>query len=199
MIGAIKLIFLFALFSQNIYAQEINSELHSFLETEFIKGSHSFSLMVNELADPKSDVKIIYDENGKILNPKIDITADEDSPTLQFVAINDLMLHLEYSDSLFIIRPLENTFCPHIKIEMKTAKAYIDNEVLESMTEIVIDNKNNVFNSTWKGYQWTSNSSEKSSQISPRLTLGIIDKSGQYYIEILWFVNGKSKHYRLLG
>ena len=199
MIRALKLAFLFALVLHNIYAQEIKSQLHSFLGTEFIKGTHSFNLMVNELTDPKSDVKIIYDENGKILNPKIDITPDENRPTTQFVAINDLMLHLEYSDSLFIIRPMENTFCPYIKIEIKTSRAYIDNEVLESMTEIVIDNKKNVFNSAWKGYQWTSKSSEQSSQISPRLTLGIINESGQYYIEILWFVNGKSRHYRLLG
>ena len=199
MIRVLKLILLFALVMPKIYGQAVNSELNSFLDTKFIKGTHTFSLMINELTDPKSDVKIIYDEKGKILNPKIDIPPDENGPITQFVAINDLKLHLEYSDTLFIIRPMENTFCPLVKVEIKTARAYIDNEVLENMAQILIDNKKNVFNSSWRGYQWTSDSSEKSSQITPRLTLGIINESGQYYIEILWFVNGKSKHYRLLG
>ena len=94
---------------------------------------------------------------------------------------------------------MANTYCPLIKVDTKTSKAYIDNEVLESMTEILIDHKKNVFNSSWKGYQWTSDLPENTGQITPRLTLGIIKESGQYYIEILWFVNGKSKHYRLLG
>lgn len=195
----LKLIILFTLFFQNSYGQEINKKLHSFLDTEFIKGKHSFKLMINELVEPKSNVKIIYDENGKILNPKIDITPDENEPITQFVAINDLKLNLAFSDSLFIILPIENTFCPVIKVETKTTKAYIDNEVLERVSEILVDNKNNVFNSTWNGYQWTANKSGNSDQIAPRLTLGIIKESGEYYIEILWFVNGKSKHYRLLG
>ena len=199
MIRVLKLILLLALFLHNIYGQENNSELHLFLGTEFINGTQSFDLMINELEDPKPDVKIIFDENGKILNPKIDISPDENVPTTQFVAINDLELYLEYSDSLFIIRPMANTYCPLIKVEIKTSRAYIDNEVLESMTEIIIDTKKNVFNSAWKGYQWTSNLSEKTGQISPRLTLGIIKESGQYYIEILWIDNGKSRHYRLLG
>ena len=187
------------MYFHNIHGQGNNSELHLFLGTEFITGTHSFNLMINELAEPKSDVKIIYDENGKILNPKIDISPDENEPIIQFVAISDLKLHLEYSDTLFIIRPMANSFCPLIKVEMKTNKAYIDNDVLENMTEIIIDNKKNVFNSTWKGYQWTSSLPEESSQRTPRLTLGIINESGQYYIEILWFVNGRSKHYRLLS
>lgn len=196
---ATKLFLLFVFCLQNMYGQEIKSELHVFLSTEFVKGTHSFHLMVNQLADPESDVKIIYDEHGKILNPKFEISQDDNVPQTEFVAINELKFHLEYSDSLFIIRPMENAFCPLIKVEMKTTKAYIDDDVLESMTEIVIDNKKNVFNSPWKGYQWTSDLSENSGQISPRLTLGIIKESGQYYIEIYWFVNGKPKHYRLLS
>ncbi len=199
MIRASKLILLFTICLYNIYGQETNSELQDFLANEFIKGTHSFHLMVNQLAEPESDVKIIYDEHGKILNPKIDIPAEDTGPKTQFVAINDLEINLEYSDSLFIIRPMANTYCPRIRIEMKTTKAYLDNEVLENMNEIVIDHKKNVFNSAWKGYQWTSELPESTRQISPRLTLGIIEESGQCYIEILWLVNGKPKHYRLLG
>ena len=196
---ALKLILLFTLCLYNIYGQGTNSELRDFLAKEFIKGTHSFHLMVNKLADPESDVKIIYDEHGKILNPKFEISQDDNVPHTEFVAINELKLNLEYTDSLFIIRPVENTFCPLIKVEMKSSKTYIDNEVLESISEIMIDNKKNVFNSPWKGYQWTSKLTENSGQISPRLTLGIIKESGQYYIEIFWFVNGRPKHYRLLG
>ncbi len=199
MIRASKLILLFTICLYNIYGQETNSELQDFLANEFIKGTHSFHLMVNQLAEPESDVKIIYDEHGKILNPKIDISTEDNGPKTQFVAINNLEFNLEYADSLFIIRPMANTYCPIIRVEMKTTKAYIDNEVLENITEIVIDHKRNVFNSAWKGYQWTSELPENPGQISPRLTLGIIEESGQCYIEILWLVNGKPKHYRLLG
>ncbi len=199
MIRVAKLILVFALFLHNTYGQEINSKLQSFLGTQFIKGTHSFDLMVNKLADPKSDVKIIYDEHGKILNPKFELPPDENGPVTEFVSISKLKFNLEYSDSLFIIRPMANTFCPLIKVEMKTTRAYIDNEVLENMAELIIDNKRNVFNSAWQGYQWTSDLSEETDQLSPRLTLGIIEESGQYYIEILWFVDGTPKHYRLLN
>ncbi|MFS4469805.1 hypothetical protein [Maribacter sp. 2210JD10-5] len=183
---------------QSGFAQESQADLLKFLQTELKTGNHTFQIMTNQVVPSKQEKPLLIDGNGKILDSEFDIEFTEYIPVLEFKTAGSIKLKIDYKDSLFTIEPIENSFCPVIKINLKSNNVFINNDMLCYKKEISIKNKANVFESEWNGYQWWSNSSNESLKINPRFTVGKIKKNNNLYIEILWIQNGKKMRYRLL-
>jgi hypothetical protein len=180
------------------FAQKSKSELINFIQTELNIGNYTLKMMTNQKNPRKSVEPLLVDENGKILDSKFDMDLIEDEPIMEFKSSGSIKLKVEFKDSLFIIRPIENSFCPLIKINLKSTTVFINEYVLQNVKEVSIKNTRNVFESEWNGYQWWSDLSSESSKIKPRFTIGRIKENNKLYIEILWVENDKKMHYRLL-
>ena len=156
-------------------------------------------MMTNQIIPSKNEKPLLIDENGKILDFKLDIGRIEDEPIIQFKTSGSIKLKIEHKDSLYTIRPIENSFCPLIRIDLKSTTVSINEYTLQCVKEISIKNKTNVFESEWNGYQWWSDLLNESVKITPRFTIGRIKEKDKIYIEILWIENGRKMHYRLLN
>ena len=183
---------------QNVFTQEVKTELQKFILTELNEGNHTFQLMKNKVIQAGIEKQLLVDENGKILYPKVDLKAIENESAIEFSPSGWIKLSMKYTDSLLTIRPIEDSFCPLIKIDLKLKTAYINDDKLSMVKEISIKNKKNGFKSEWDGFQWHSKLSNNSTIIKPRLTIGKLKENGKLYIEILWIEKGNKMHYRLL-
>tara|TARA_R110002153_G_scaffold225486_1_gene378122 strand:+ start:183 stop:782 length:600 start_codon:yes stop_codon:yes gene_type:complete len=185
--------------NQSGFAQNSKTELLNFIQTELKIGDYTFQMMTNQVKPSKMEKPLLIDENGKILDPKFDLELNEDIPVLQFKTSGSIKLEIKYMDSLFIIRPIENSFCPIIRINLKSTTVSINEHTLQNVKEVSITNSTNVFESEWNGYQWWSDLPIESMKITPKFTVGKIKENGKLYIEILWNENGNKMHYRLLN
>lgn len=185
--------------NQSGFAQEPKTELLNFIQTELNIGNYTFQLMTSQIIPSKMEKPLLIDENGKILNLKFDMEHIEDEPIMQFKTSGSIKLKIEYKDSLLIIRPIENSFCPLIKINLKSTTASIDDDQLGMAKQVSIRNKDNGFKSTWRGFRWQVKLPNNTSTINPKLTLGKLKENGKIYLEILWSEKGDKRHYRLVG
>ncbi|WP_158974981.1 hypothetical protein [Cellulophaga sp. L1A9] len=180
------------------FAQASKSDVINFIQTELNTGDHIFKMMTNQKNPRQYAEPLLVDENGKILDSKFNMDQKEDEPILEFKSAGAIKLKIESKDSLFIIRPMENSYCPLIKIDLKSTTVFINDYILKDVKEVSVKNTTNVFESEWNGYQWWSDVSGKSSKVKPKLTIGRIKENNKLYIEILWVENDKKMHYRLL-
>lgn len=194
----LTLILILILSIQDGFTQGVKTELQKFILTELNEGNHTFQLMRNKVIQTGDEKQLLVDENGKILYPKIDLKAIENESIIGFYSSGSIKLAMKCTDSIFTIWPIENSFCPLIKIDLKSKTAYINDYKLSMVKEISIKNKKNGFKSAWNGFQWRSKLPNNSPIINPRLTIGKLKENGKLYIEILWSEKGNKMHYRLL-
>ncbi|WP_157209274.1 hypothetical protein [Mariniflexile maritimum] len=183
---------------QEGFTQEVKTELQKFILKELNEGNYTFQLMKNKVIQTCLEEQLLVDENGKILYPKIDLKAIENETTIEFYSSGSIKLAMKYTDSLLTISPIENSFCPLIKIDLQSLTAFINDDKLSMVNEVSIKNKENAFKSAWDGFQWHSKLQNNSTLINPRLTIGKLKENGALYIEILWNERGNKIHYRLM-
>jgi hypothetical protein len=180
------------------YSQSTKTELQKFIQKELKSGDYIFYLMKVNSTPRNAERKIIVDDNGKILNPQLDLIANEEVPDTKLYASGSLKLSLRYTDSILSIEPLENSFCPSIKVNLVTTTAQINDAELSSINKISISSKNNGFGSAWSGFRWQTESETKTLSFNSRLTIGKLIENDKLYLEIMWIEKGIKMHYRLL-
>jgi hypothetical protein len=185
--------------NQSGFAQKPETELLNFIQTELNIGNNTFQMMTNQAIPSKVEKHLLIDGKGKILYTKFDNRERGNAPIMQFKTSDSIKLKIEYKDSLLIIRPIENSFCPLITINLKSTSVSINDYTLENVKQLSIKNKTNVFKSEWNGFRWWSDLSNKSLTIKPSFTIGKIKENGNIYLEIIWDEKGKKMHYRLLS
>ncbi len=181
-------------YNANGIAQKANPEFENFIRTELTAGNHTFSIMTNQVISKTWEKTRGTEQNENIQ----DTDFNEDKPILAFRSSGTIQLNITHTDSLCVIRPVENSFFPSIDIDLKSRDLKLNDQLITNGKEVVIDNKKNVFKSEWSGYQWRLSETSLANKVQPRATFGKLETNNNIYIEVLWIENGKKTHYRLL-
>ncbi|WP_437373369.1 hypothetical protein [Maribacter litoralis] len=175
------------------------TKLYDFVKTELTTGKYKFELMTAHVTPRVDEEPLLLDESGKIIYPKVDLEQIEDEPNFVLKSSGSIFLNIQYNDFILTIRPVDNTYFPLIKINLKSGEALFNKAQICLTKQVSISDNKNGFKSPWKGFQWLGMSKNNSSIISPRLTLGKLKEGGKIYLEILWVENESKRHYRLIG
>ncbi len=179
-------------------AQDSIAAIRNDIRKMLIEGEHTFQLMKNKGALPRSGKVISPDEYGQITIPELFREEDHSVPIVDFQPVNTLHLQIRLRDDQLNISPAGSSFCPEILICLSSLEVRINKEKLCLVKKIRVENERNVFNSAWHGYQWQSSSPDGSSTHF-QFTLGTLEKGKRIYMDIRWLEGDSGFHYRLLG
>ena len=173
--------------------------MEKFIKTELLQGEYTFQLLKNKLIQPAEPIKPKVDDNGKIISPDLDFNNNENALKVEFVVLGSMKLNFIHSEAFLTIKPLENYSYPLVKFDFDSSVIYINGVGLDNFSEVKIDDNKNLFKSAWSGYQWYVNTDQNNAEIQSRFTIGKLKENGKIYMEVLWYENGKRRHYRLLS
>jgi hypothetical protein len=189
------LLFIFqGAFSQNNAIKDIQSILK--------KGQYNFNLI--EIPTEKRN----YSETDLVINPiTAEISLDDEvfrelensEDRVSFDSIRVEIIKIIYQDSIIKIVPL-NKNLPVVTINLLTTTVQFYDEKLEYYYPITVEESDNIFNSSWKGYLWKSTKNNNEKSMNYEFIIGETSKSGNIYIKIKGYnSNGIFNEFRLLN